>query len=131
MEANAQDTSTFAVPAQFTNPARAGHIEKVPSISERNIKAIYPFPMQDGSWGCAFQLDFQGRTALEVISTERRGTSLAVFIVSKAGPRQVIDMLVDKPVLDGIITIQRGLTPEEIVDMKTRYPTVGAQKKKR
>lgn len=127
-EANPNDTEKFATPIKFVNPPREGYIEKVPSISERNVKAIYPFPAADGSMGCAFQLDHSGRINLEVVSTERRGTSLVVFVATKQGARQVLDMVIDRSVRDGIITIQRGLTEREIDAMKKQWPVIGGKK---
>src|SRR5687767_13402755 len=81
-EANAHDTEKFAAPVPFKNPPRQGFIERVSVISERQIKAIYPFEAPDGSWGCAFMLDNRGRLALEVVSTQRRGSSLVAFIAT-------------------------------------------------
>ena len=73
-EANARDTSAFATPIKLGNPPRDAFLQKVPAINERQIRAIYPFRTQDGTWGCAFKLDHDGRLALEVVSTEQRGT---------------------------------------------------------
>ncbi len=124
-EANAQDGDRFASPAALRYPPRAAYIEKTPSISERNIKAIYPFPTKDTSWGCSFQLDGSGRLALEVLSTERKGTSIVVFISSKTTTHQVIDMVIDQRVSDGVITVQHGLTELEIAALRKQFPVLG------
>ena len=127
-EANANDTEKFATPIKFANPPREGFIEKVPTISERNVKAIYPFPAADGTLGCAFQLDHSGRINLEVVSTERRGTSMVVYVGTKQGAHQVLDMVIDRSVRDGIISIQRGLTRMEIEAMSKQWPVIGGKK---
>jgi hypothetical protein len=129
-EANARDTDRFAKPITFRNPQREGFIENVPSIHERMIKAIYPFQARDGSWGCAFQLDNSGRINLEVLSTERRGSSLVVFVSTKTGTHQVVELLVDKPIRDGIISIPSGLTELEIAAMTKSFPVLGQKKQK-
>lgn len=129
-EANARDGEAFAKPVTMHFPEREAYIEKVPSISERSIKSMYPFQAMDGSWGAAFQLDNKGRIDLEVVSTERKGSSMVVFVVTKKGVHQVIDMIIDKPVRDGIITIPRGLTELEVAALTKVYPVMGQGKKK-
>lgn len=128
-EANKMDTDRFAKPLTFRHPAREGYIENVPSIHERNIKAVYPVKASDGSWGCTFQLDNSGRINLEVLSTERRGTSLVAFAGTKTGVHQIVELLIDKPILDGIIFIPNGLTEMEIAAITKSWPVIGQKKK--
>jgi hypothetical protein len=125
-EANALDGDAFASPILLQNPARQAHIAKIPEFSERNVVAIYPFPATDGSMGCAFKLDRQGQIALNALSIERRGSSLVAFV----NGRQVIDMLIDRPVKDNVVTIQRGLAPEEIALLEQEFHIVGEPHKK-
>lgn len=124
VEANSQDTERFASPVQLKYPPRAAYIERVPVVSERNIKAIYPFTTPDGSWGCSFQLDPGGRLSLQTASIENRQRSMVVYIGTKKGTHQVIDMIIDKPISDGIITIQKGMTIGEIEALGKRYPVL-------
>ena len=128
-EANKADTERFASPIELKNPPRSAFIEKIPSISERNVKAIYPFRAPDGTLGCAFQLDESGRINLEVLSTERRGTSLVAFVGTKQGTHQAVDMIIDRPVKDGIVTIQRGLTEAEVEAMRKQWPAIAGKKR--
>ena len=129
-EANARDGEPFAKPVTLHFPERQAYIEKVPSVSERSIQAMYPFQTKDSSWGASFLLDNKGRLDLEAVSTERRGSSMVIFVVTKKGIHQVIDMLIDKPVRDGIITIPRGLTELEVAALTKVYPIMGQGKKK-
>lgn len=132
VEANRLDSERFAQPIALKHPERQAFIEKVASLSERHIQAIYPFRAEDGTWGCAFKLNESGRINLEVLSTERRGSSLVAFISSKVGTHQVIDMQIDRVITDGVITIQHGLTDLEIAALQKQFPTLGQpQKKKR
>ncbi len=118
-EANAQDTSVFANAAQLHYPTpRKAFLEKLPSITEGDVKMIFPFQAADGTYGCAFKLDQTGRLHLEVLSTERRGSSLVLFLQTKAYTHQVLDLVIDKAITDGIIFIPRGFTEAEIDDMK-------------
>lgn len=129
-ETNARDSEAFARPITLHHPEREAYVEKVPSINEQNIKGMFPpFQAADGSWGAAFQLDNKGRIDLEVVSTERRGQSMVVFVVTKGGAHQVIDMLIDKPVRDGIITIPRGLTEMEVKVLAKEYKLIGPKRK--
>jgi hypothetical protein len=123
-EANPHDTASFAAKINVGNPPRETYIEKIPSISEHNIKAFYPFKASDDSWGAYFQLDQKGRIDLEVVSTERRGSSLIAFVGTDKGVHQVIDMMIDKPIRDGIIAIPRGLTDGEIKALSKEYPVI-------
>jgi hypothetical protein len=129
-EANKQDTERFAKPLSFKYPPREGYIESVPSVHEKMIKAVFPFQATDGSWGCSFVLDNSGRLALEVLSTERRGSSLVAFVATKNGVHQVLELLIDKPIRDGIITIPRGMTELEVAAIKKTWPVLGEKKKK-
>jgi len=128
-EANARDGASFSSPIKLHFPEREAHIEKMPAINERNIRAMYPFQAADGSWGASFKLDEKGRIDLEVVSTERRGSSMVVFVGTKNGVHQVIDMLIDKPVRDGIITIPRGMTEMEIGALTKEFPQMGQKEK--
>ncbi len=126
-EAHARDTEAFSKAVTLHNPEREAYIERVPSISERSIKAMYPFQAADGSWGASFKLDNKGRIDLEVLSTERRGSSMVIFVVTPKGVHQVIDVLIDKKIRDGVITIPRGLTELEVVALKKEYRAMAAE----
>ena len=129
-EANAQDTDKFASPIHLENPPRDAYIERIPVIHERMIKAIYPFKAPNGTWGCAFKLDHAGRIGLEMLSSSRRGTSLVAMLSTKAHSRILIDMLIDKPISDGIISIPYGFTELEIGVLSKEFPVIGQKKKK-
>lgn len=126
-EANARDTDAFSKPITLHNPERAAYIEKVPSISEQSIKAMFPFQVTDGSWGACFKLDNKGRIDLEVLSTERKGSSLVIFVVTPKGIHQVVDVVIDRKVRDGVITIPRGLTDLEVAALSKEYRPLKAE----
>jgi hypothetical protein len=120
-EANPKDTDTFATAVQLQYPPRKAFVQKIPVISERDVLAIYPFQASDGTMGCAFKLDNHGRIAIDSLSIEKRGSSLVAVV----NERQVIDMLIDKRVSDGIITIPRGLTVQEAMMIQEKFNTIG------
>lgn len=126
-EANPRDGEAFSKPVQLHNPDRQAFIEKVPSISEQSIKAMYPFQAKDGSWGAAFKLDNKGRLDLEVLSGERRSSSMVIFVVTKKGIHQVIDVVIDRKIRDGVITIPQGLTELEVAALKKQYGALTAE----
>ncbi len=128
-EANERDTDRFARPFLFHHPDRKGFLNNIPPIHEKMIKAVYPFQAPDGSWGCTFILDHSGRLALEVISTSRNGSTLVAFVSTKNGTHQVVDLLVDKPITDGIISIPRGLTELETAAISKTWPVLGQKKR--
>ena len=129
-EAKEQDTERFAQAITFRTPPRQGYIDRIPSVHEKHIKSVYPFQATDGSWGCAFQLDANGRLALEVVSTEQRGSYLVAFTGTETGMHQVVEMLIDKPIKDGLISIPSGLTELEIAAITKAWPVIGAKSKK-
>ena len=130
VEANARDGDVFAMPVKFRNPPRDGHVERVPSISERDVQAIYPTNAGDGTFGCAFVLNAHGRNALQTISTQKRGASLVVFVSTKTGTHQVVELIIDKPINDGVIFVPKGLTLLEIEALQKQVPTKGQKKRK-
>lgn len=127
VEATNAAGGSFTLPAKFVNPAREGNIESVPFASEKNLRAIYPVQNADGSIGCVFQLDRSGTLALRTVSTERRGASVIGFISTKGGTHQLLDLPIDRPIIDGIIYIPRGITSGEIAMLKKQYPLMQAQ----
>jgi hypothetical protein len=130
VEANPNDTDVFSSQVHLQNPPRDVFIEKVPDINERMIRAVWPFQTTNGSWGCAFKLDVEGRLALEVLSTNKRGRAIVAMLSTKKHQRVVIDMVIDKPITDGIITIPTGLTELEIAVLTKEFPVIGQKKGK-
>ena len=128
-EANPNDGEAFSIPVTLVNQRKQVYVSRVPDFSETQISKILPYHAKDGSWGCVFKLNPQGRIRLETMSGEIRGSALVVFISTKAGPRQVSDLIIDRPVSDGIITIPRGFTAFEIEALKKKFKTVGEKEK--
>jgi len=124
IEAHSSSGSAFAIEAPLPGSTKTLSISKIADISENDVAAIFPFPADDGTMGCALKLDNHGQIILASISQEYRGTLLLGFVNGRA----VTAMLIDRKVLDGIITIPRGLTPDEIALMKKAFPTLGEKK---
>lgn len=129
VEATGNAGGSFTLPAKFVNPAREGHIESVPFASEKNIVAVHPVTNPDSSLGCVFKLDQSGALALRTISTQRRGASVVPFIATKGGTHQLVDLPIDKPIVDGLIYIPRGMSNGEIDMLRQLYPPIQAPKK--
>jgi hypothetical protein len=129
VEANKQDSETFSTPVTLKNPPRPAYIEKVPTVSERSFRAIFPFRAPDGTWGCAFKLDDQGRLDLDTASTSKRGYAIVPLIVTKAGRHQFSELVIDRPVRDGIISIPSDVTELEIAELRKLYPVIGESPK--
>jgi hypothetical protein len=130
-EANSNDGSTFAAPIALLYQRREIYLNKAADISERVIDRIYPFPANDGTWGCSFKLNSQGRLRLETLSGQSRGSTIVGFIGTPVGKRQVVDMVIDRPITDGVITIPRGLAQLEILALRSQFKVMGAEKEKR
>ena len=124
-EANKNDSDTFSIPVNLIYQRRQAYLSKVADISEKMIERILPFPAKDGSWGCVFKLNPMGRIRLENMSGQIRGSAIVVFVSTQSSNHQVADMIVDRVVTDGIITVPRGLTELEIVLLKKNFKVLG------
>lgn len=115
------DTEVFAMAISFGDPARNLVVEKVPLISERDVRAFYPFVGADGSYGVYFLLSPHGAKAWEVLTTTRRSG----FVVVIYNGRAVARLRLGRPVRDGIVMVPQGLTEQEIAALERRYPVIG------
>ena len=129
-EASPHDTDHFSRVIQFHHPPHQGYVSSIPSIHEGMIKAVYPFEAANGTWGCTFFLNANGMTALDVVSTSRRGSTLVAFVATKGGVHQAAELLIDKRITDGIISIPEGLTEKEVDAITKNWPTLGPNKPK-
>ena len=120
------DTDSFAAPVTLLNGQRA-YVDQVAEIAERDIVAVYPFPVADGSGGCAFKLDDHGTMELDSLSVAKKGTVLVAVV----NGRQVADILVDRRVSDGIVTIPSGIQTDEMKLILKKYRIIGGKKGRR
>lgn len=122
-ETTAQDGSTFATKMTVGNPPRQLHIEKMPTITDRDIKSIYPFPAQDGSgsMGAYFMVDNHGANLLQAATTQHRNS----YMIPVINGRPVSLIYIASPVKDGVISVPSGITPEEVVLMAKTFSIYG------
>ncbi len=122
-EANANDTSTFAMPVNLGgDPPRQVVVERIPSISERDIVAVFPFPARGGgSFGVEFQLGDHGRLTLQNLTVAHRGG----LIVTMVNGRPLVPLTVDRMVADGLIVVPYGFTERETRELEETFPHVG------
>lgn len=126
LPANQNDGAVFAQPIRSLSGKNV-FIEKTPWLSERDVKAFYPYKSADGaSFGALLQLDDHGQTVLDTLSVERRGTQLFVFV----NGRPLTELQIDKRVSDGKIYLASGLTQEDIRLMAKDWKLLGRHQKK-
>ncbi len=132
-EGRPEDGEKFSVPVVLLD-GRKTTLSIMPLLNEHDIKAVYPFKTADGTYGAFLRLDGHGANLLTQYSIEKMGanTTLTVFI----NGRQVISVIVDKPVKDGIFWIPSGMTIMEEARMVNAFPVMGqenaaSQKKKK
>jgi hypothetical protein len=101
------------------------YVDEIAAISEQDIIGIYPFAVADGTGGCSFKLDDHGTIGLDTLSMAKRGT----LLIATINGRQVADILIDKRVSDGIVTIPGGITTDEMKDMLKKFALIGGKKK--
>jgi hypothetical protein len=125
----AAEAPTFAIPATLLNGTPV-FLARMPLLTQREIKAIYPFVAADGSHGTYFKVDNHGSRLLHQHTMSERGETLVVLI----NGRQVSNLLVDRPIDDGIVSIPRGLSADDIALLTSVFPVIGqeaATKKRR
>jgi len=124
IQTSSQDSDTFAVPVTLLNGQQT-YVDQIAVISEHDIIGIYPFAVADGSGGCAFKLDDHGTIGLDTVSMSKRGT----LLIATIDGRQVADIMIDRRVSDGIVTIPSGITTDEMKEMLKKFYVIGGKKK--
>lgn len=124
-EANAQDGAAFATPLRSRFTGKPVVIEKIPTISEHDVAAFYPYPASDGSFGVLIQLDQHGQLALDTLSVEHRGGALFVFV----NGRPITELQIDRRIADGKVFIPSGLTAGDIELMRRDWRLLGQRRK--
>lgn len=81
----------------------------MPLITEREIVAAHVFPAADGTHGAYFKLDSHGTNLVAQHTTAQRGS----FLFTMINGRRAIDLYVDRPVTDGVLSIPKGLSEAE------------------
>lgn len=123
---NASEAPTFAFPASLLDGTPV-FLQRMPLITQREIRSVYPFQAADGTLGIYLQLDNHGSRLLQQHTMSRRGDRLVVLL----NGRQISNLLVDQPISDGIISIPRGLSPDDIEFLTTVFPVIGEEGKRR
>jgi hypothetical protein len=118
----AAEAPTFAIPSTLLNGTPV-FLARMPLLTHREIKAIYPFIAADGSHGTYFKVDNHGSRVLHQHTMSRRGELLVVLI----NGRQVSNLLVDRPIDDGIVSVPRGLSADDIALLTSVFPVIGQQ----
>ncbi len=125
-ETSPNDSGAFATRVMLLN-GQPTYVDQIAAISEHDIAGVYPFPAPDGSAGCAFKLDARGTIALDTLSVTKKGT----ILVAAIDGRQVVDILIDQRVTDGIVTIANGITLDEVKAMEKQFPVIGGLRTKK
>jgi hypothetical protein len=122
--ANPNDGEVFAQPFR----SLTGHdvyIDKTPWISEREVVAFCPYRAADGTYAALLVLDDHGRTVLDTLSIEHRGSQLFIFI----NDRPLTELQVDRRVSDGKIFLPGGLTERDIKLMNRDWKLLSHKKR--
>lgn len=125
-EGTEAEAPTFAIPATLLN-GRAAFLQRMPLATQSEIEAVYPFPAADGSQGVYLKLGAHGSRLLQQHTMSQQGKTLVVML----NGRMVSNLLVDRPVNDGIVSIPRGLTQEDIAVLTSAFPIIGQEGKKK
>lgn len=124
-EGGAEEGEKFTVPVVLMDGRRTA-LSIMPLLTEHDVKSVYPFKAPDGSYGAYLRLDTHGANLLTQYSIERMGRNNVLAVMLNG--RQVIDVLVDKPVRDGIFCIPAGMTMIEEARLVNFFPITGQEK---
>ena len=111
----------FTAKIKVGTPPREITIEKLASISERDITSFYPYRAADGTFSAVLQLDRHGSAVLENLSAQKLGLSLVVAV----GGRAIAALKVDKPISDGVVFVPYGLTEPDVRAMGASFAIMG------
>lgn len=128
-EGTEAEAPTFAIPATLLD-GRPAFLQRMPLVSQSEVDSVYPFQAADGSGGIYLKLDPHGSRLLQQHTMSRQGQLLVVML----NGRMVSNLLVDRPINDGIVCIPRSLSGEDIALLTTSFPVLGEEgkgKKKR
>ena len=124
-EGSEAEAPTFAIPATLLN-GKPTFLQRMPLVSPGEIEAIYPFAAADGSEGVYLKLGAHGSRLLQQHTMSQQGKMLVVML----NGRMVSNLLVDRPVSDGIVSIPRGLSQEDIALLTAAFPVIGQESAK-
>lgn len=120
------EAPTFAIPATLLN-GQPVFLQRMALITQSEVDAIYPFAAADGSQGVYLKLGPHGSRLLQQHTSTKKGEFLVVML----NGRMVSNLLIDRPIDDGILSIPRGLSADDIAVMETVFPVVGQEGKKK
>ena len=112
---------SFAAKVKAGVPERELTVEKIPSLSERDVESFYPYKAADGSFAAAFQLDRHGAVVLETLSGQNRGRAMVVAV----NARPIAVLTIDKKINDGVIYVPYGFTLDEIHKLGESFSLMG------
>ena len=125
LEANANDSDSFASSMKSAVTGKKIVMEKIPRISEQDVAAFYPYKGANGSYGVLLRLTDHGRLALDTMSVERRGAFVYIFV----NGRPVSEMQIDRRITDGQLYLASGLTQNDLALMGKDWRVIGRRKK--
>lgn len=102
-------------------------VSQIPTVTEEDMESFLPFQAADGTFGAYFKLDSHGKLMLETLSMEAQGKIIAVIV----NGRHVIDLLIDRPIRDGLAVIPRGLTVQEVELLHKKLKITGEKGQKK
>jgi len=123
-EASPEDGEKFSVPVILLD-GRKTSLSIMPLLSEHDIKSVYPFRAADGSCGAYLRLNPHGTDLLTQYSIENMGRNKVLAVMVNG--RQTADLIVDKPVRDGVFVIPSGMTMVEDAKLAIAFPEMGQE----
>lgn len=100
---------------------------RVPEITSSDFVGFSPFPSDvEGTYGVVFELKRNASTRLAAVSSANQKR----WMVCQAFGRVIDEVIIDRPVEDGMIVIWKGLTLEEVAQLDKSFPRIGEKEKR-
>ena len=126
METESTDNPKMIFPQQMPDGSTK-YFRRVPDISTKDIKAMGPFPADDGTtYGVVFQLKSTPAKRYSAITNANKGK----WIGARVNGRIVDGVIIDKGIDDGVIVIWQGVTLDDINALDKILPRIGQEKPK-
>ncbi|MGF1656435.1 MAG: hypothetical protein ACFCU3_05580 [Verrucomicrobiales bacterium] len=119
------DGPSFSVPVKPKGTNLEVPMSRLALVTEKDILGVYPYQNAQGQPAVALFLNPHGRLAVTT-ATHRQGQRLFLFV----NGRHVVDLVVDRQIQDGILTIPQGLTTEEAQLIQRSFKSAGDKKKR-
>lgn len=104
------------------------YFRRMPEIMTNDIESFSPFPSDVGGddYGVVFKLTDRASKRYAAVTSANQGR----WIIAQVNGRAVDALYIDKPVVDGLVVIWKGITLADTTILDASKPRIGGDGKK-